>query len=80
MAGADPKTIDERKANLPLPDQPPVESDWNSADASKVNVGSGAVEGDISTGKGSDALRGPATADSSVRVDGDEFKKNTAPN
>ncbi|KAF2798192.1 hypothetical protein K505DRAFT_296979 [Melanomma pulvis-pyrius CBS 109.77] len=30
--------IDERKANLPLPDQPPVASDWNSLDARNVNV------------------------------------------
>ena len=33
--------IDERKANLPLPEQPPTASDWNSADARNVNVGSG---------------------------------------
>lgn len=72
--------IDERKANLPLPDQPPVASDWNSADARTVNVGSGGISDDFSAGKASSGgLRGPATADSSVRTDGDEFKTNTAP-
>ncbi|KAK3052400.1 hypothetical protein LTR09_006610 [Extremus antarcticus] len=33
--------ITERQANLPLPDQPPVASDFNSADGRTVNVGSG---------------------------------------
>ncbi|KAF2014778.1 hypothetical protein BU24DRAFT_423677, partial [Aaosphaeria arxii CBS 175.79] len=33
--------IDERKANLELPEQPPVASDFNSADARTVNVGAG---------------------------------------
>lgn len=51
-------------------------SDWNSADASKVNVGSGRVESDVSYGNGSDGLRGPATSDSSVRTDGDAFNKH----
>ena len=70
--------IEERKANLPLPDQPPVASDFNSADASTVNVGSGRLQSDISAGKGSDTLRGPATAESDVRVSGEEWKTNTA--
>ena len=62
---------------MPLPDQPPVASDWNSSDASTVNVGSGGVQSDVSYGAGSDSgLRGPATSDSSVRTDGDEFNKN----
>ena len=69
--------IEERKANLPLPDQPPAASDWNSADASKVNVGSGGVQSDISYGGGSDSLRSPATSDSSVRTDGEAFRKHT---
>ncbi|KZF23658.1 hypothetical protein L228DRAFT_246491 [Xylona heveae TC161] len=69
--------INERQANLPLPEEPPVASDWNSADASKVNVGSGAVESGRSTGTGLDE---PSTGPSSVRVSGDEFKINTAPN
>ena len=69
--------ISERQANLPLPEDPPVASDWNSADASKVNVGSGRLEEDISYGDGSDSLRGPATAESSVRIDGEQLHKNT---
>jgi hypothetical protein len=55
--------IEEVKQNLPLPEQPPVPSDWNSADASTVNVGSGRdVASDVSTGAGSTAgLREPAS-------------------
>ncbi|KAL1865718.1 hypothetical protein Daus18300_007094 [Diaporthe australafricana] len=58
--------INEAQSNLPLPDQPPVASDWNSADASTVNVGSGRdVASDVSTGAGSTAgLREPATKSS----------------
>jgi hypothetical protein len=56
--------IDERKANLPLPEQPPVASDFNSSDARTVNVGSGGVSSDISSsGIGSSNLREPATTD-----------------
>ena len=69
--------IEERRSNLPLPEQPPVASDWNSSDASKVNVGSGGVESDISYGGGGSSLRGPATSDSSVRTDGETFKKHS---
>lgn len=61
--------IDERQAALPLPEQPPVASDWNSADARTVNVGSGRLESDVSYGKGSEeGLREPATVESSVRA------------
>lgn len=67
--------IDERQAGLPLPDQPPVASDWNSSDESKVNVGSGRLAEGMSYGN--DALREPATSDSSLRTDGAEFSKNT---
>ncbi|KAI9803079.1 MAG: hypothetical protein M1833_001149 [Piccolia ochrophora] len=73
---SNPEVISERQANLPLPDQPPTASDWNSADQRTVNVGSGGVQSDVSTGKG---LREPVTGDSSVRVSGDEWKTNTAP-
>lgn len=31
--------IDRTKANLPLPEQPPVASDWQSMDATTVNIG-----------------------------------------
>ncbi|KAL9075956.1 MAG: hypothetical protein Q9161_001350 [Pseudevernia consocians] len=67
--------IAERQSNLPLPDDPPVASDWNSSDGSKVNVGSGGVEGDISYGGD---IREPATSDSSVRTDGETFNKNSS--
>lgn len=68
------------QANLPLPEDPPGPSDWNSADARTVNVGSGGISEDISALKGSSSgLREPATAESSVRVDGEELKTNTAP-
>ncbi|OCK77185.1 hypothetical protein K432DRAFT_384890 [Lepidopterella palustris CBS 459.81] len=70
--------IDERQANLPLPDQPPVASDWNSSDSRAVNVGSGDVVDDISaSGKGSDSLREPVTGASDARVHGGELKMNT---
>lgn len=73
--------IERVKANLPLPEDPPAASDWNSADSRTVNVGSGAVEDDVSKiGSGSESgLREPATAESSVRVDGEELHKPTAP-
>jgi hypothetical protein len=70
--------INERQSNLPLPEQPPTASDWNSADARTVNVGSGGISDGISAGQGSDSLREPATGDSAVRVSGDEWKTNTA--
>jgi hypothetical protein len=58
-----PDLVDERKANLPLPDQPAVASDFNSSDARTVNVGSGGQEASISSGSGS--LREPAIGDAS---------------
>jgi hypothetical protein len=68
---------EERKANLPLPEQPPVASDFNSADSRTVNVGSGGTQGDISHGSSAgSALHQPATGPSDVRVDGDEWKTN----
>ena len=67
--------IQERQANLPLPDQPPVQSDWNSANENTVNVGSGGVSDTFS--KGNDSLRGPVTGDSAVRTDGDAYSTNT---
>ncbi|KAK4897400.1 hypothetical protein LTR17_026628 [Elasticomyces elasticus] len=67
--------IEERKANLPLPEQPPVASDFNSADGSATNVGSGGVSDTFS--KGNDALRGPATGDSAARTDGSVTGENT---
>ncbi|KKY17059.1 hypothetical protein UCDDS831_g06529 [Diplodia seriata] len=65
---ANPKTVEERQANLPLPEQPPVASDWQSADASTVNVGSGKVSDDISYGSGASTLREPTTSDENIDV------------
>lgn len=65
---ANPKTVEERKAELPLPDQPPTSSDWQSADARNVNVGSGKVQGDISYGSGASTLHEPATSGESIDV------------
>lgn len=71
--------IESRRANLPLPEQPPAAPDFNSADGRLTNVGSGGVSADISgDGAASSSLRGPATADSDVRTAGDEWKTNTA--
>ncbi|KAJ5950435.1 uncharacterized protein N7479_008848 [Penicillium vulpinum] len=39
-----PAKIEQVKANLPLPDQPPVASDWNSLDQRITGTGSGRVE------------------------------------
>ena len=57
--------VAERQANLELPEDPPVASDWNSADASTVNVAAGGRQDDVSVGKGSESgLREPASTDS----------------
>lgn len=56
--------IAEAQSNLPLPEQPPVASDWNSLDERNVNVGSGKVESGISHGaNASSNLREPAVTD-----------------
>jgi hypothetical protein len=62
MTQSKDQKISEVQANLPLPEQPPVASDWQSADARNVNVGSGKVESHTGTQDGASAgLRGPAT-------------------
>lgn len=69
--------INERKANLPLPEQPPTASDWNSADARNVNVGSGGQAAGLSGdgGLAGSNLREPATTDE-VGKSGREGKDN----
>ncbi|KAI0408829.1 hypothetical protein F4802DRAFT_546569 [Xylaria palmicola] len=65
------KKVEEARSNLPLPEQPPVASDWNSADARNVNVGSGGVSSDVSTGAGSTSgLREPASKGAGVDLSG----------
>lgn len=59
--------IEQVKANLPLPDDPPVPSDMKSANQRTTGTGvGGAVSaGDVSTGAGvSSGLREPASQDS----------------
>lgn len=70
--------IDERQANLPLPDDPPQtkqqlwETPGGSANAENVNVGSGRnVASDIDTSE-------RATGASDARVDGNEQKTHTS--
>ncbi|KAI4763374.1 hypothetical protein E4T52_14876 [Aureobasidium sp. EXF-3400] len=57
--------IEERRSNLPKPEDPPVKSDFNSTDPSTVDVGSGRVSSGFS--HGNDALREPTTGDSTAR-------------
>jgi hypothetical protein len=52
------QAVNEAQSNLPLPEQPPVASDFNSSDASTVNVGSGGQEASFASGGG--AIREPA--------------------
>ncbi|EMD90380.1 hypothetical protein COCC4DRAFT_30188 [Bipolaris maydis ATCC 48331] len=52
------QAVDEAQSNLPLPDQPPVASDFNSSNARTVNVGSGGQEASFTSGGG--AIREPA--------------------
>lgn len=50
------------QANLPLPEQPPKASDFNSADMRTTGVGSGRFSGNAGSDAGADAgLRGAAT-------------------
>ncbi|KAL3608186.1 hypothetical protein FPOAC2_03179 [Fusarium poae] len=62
MTQSKDQKIAETQANLPLPDQPPTASDWQSADARNVNVGAGKVEGSVGTdAHAQSGLREPAT-------------------
>ncbi|KAM0381959.1 hypothetical protein ACHAPY_003941 [Fusarium culmorum] len=62
MTQSNDQKIAEVQANLPLPDQPPTSSDWQSADARNVNVGAGKVEGSVGTdAHAQSGLREPAT-------------------
>ncbi|KAJ5332314.1 uncharacterized protein N7506_006097 [Penicillium brevicompactum] len=64
-----PAEVENTKSNLPLPEDPPVASDWNSSDARTTAVGSGRFDG----------LREGASAHSSARVDGNVLHTNTVP-
>ncbi|KAI0847397.1 hypothetical protein F5Y00DRAFT_271136 [Daldinia vernicosa] len=63
--------IENVKSKLPLPEEPPVSPDWNTADARPVAVGSGRVEDDISYGEASTSgLRQPASKEVEVDLSG----------
>lgn len=63
--------ISNTQANLPLPEQPPTASDWQSADARNVNVGAGQVESHAGTDTGATTgLRGPASKDKAEDLSG----------
>lgn len=62
MTQSKEQIINEAQANLPLPEQPPKASDWQSADARTVNVGSGGVESNTGTdAAATSGLRQPAS-------------------
>ncbi|CAG7916546.1 unnamed protein product [Penicillium olsonii] len=70
-----PAEIEKTKSNLPLPEDPPVASDWNSMDQRTTAVGSGRFE----FPPDNSGLREGASASSSARVDGNVLHTNTVP-
>ncbi|KAH7407525.1 hypothetical protein BKA64DRAFT_422040 [Cadophora sp. MPI-SDFR-AT-0126] len=75
MSGAKSKAeiIDERVANLPLPEDPPVASDWNSANAKTVNTNAANRQEELpppSSEVSDTGLEGAATKGSGVREAG----------
>jgi hypothetical protein len=59
--------IAKAQSSLPLPEQPPLASDWQSMDVRNVNVGSGGVEAHLGTGAtGTAGLRDPSTQGSAI--------------
>ncbi|CAI7623422.1 unnamed protein product [Penicillium bialowiezense] len=70
-----PAEVEKTKSNLPLPEDPPVASDWNSMDERTTAVGSGRFE----FPPDNSGLREGASAHSSARVDGNVLHTNTAP-
>ena len=73
------KQIDEVQSNLPLPEQPPTASDWQSFDERNVNIGKRGPDEPPSDEYNDSALRGAATTASSVRTSGEEWHKITEP-
>lgn len=69
MTQSKEQLIDERKANLPIPEQPPKPSDFNSADARTVNVGSGRSEAERNIGTDAGATTGLRQPASKADVD-----------
>ncbi len=62
--------IEKAKSNLPLPEDPPGDPGYNTADARPVGEGSGRVEAHLGTGpESTTGLRGPATNSSQAQED-----------
>ncbi|RMJ14014.1 hypothetical protein CDV36_006306 [Fusarium kuroshium] len=62
MSQSKDQKIANTQSNLPLPEQPPTASDWQSADARTVNVGSGGENARVGTDAAArGGLREPAT-------------------
>lgn len=62
MTQSNEQKIADVQANLPLPEQPPRASDWQSADARNVNVGAGRVEAHAGTDSAAQSgLKGPSS-------------------
>lgn len=59
--------IAERQANLELPEEPPVKSDWNSA-STKINVTADERQEELPAGK-DDAVSDNPSKPSGVRVE-----------
>lgn len=72
MAQSKSDEVASTQAKLPLPEQPPTASDWQSADERKVQS---SADGGGNARPGTDAaaqagLRGPATVPSNVDMSG----------
>jgi len=72
--------IAKNQANLPLPEDPPKASDFNSADQRVTGTGNGAIEGHAGTDAHSDLGLGPGPAtkgsDADMSAIGREGKDN----
>ena len=74
MSTSKAEIIESRRQNLPLPEDPPTAPDWQSASSKGPSDGVGS--GRVQNTRDDDALRDPATSESSVRADGEALKKH----
>ncbi|KAF8467194.1 hypothetical protein BDZ91DRAFT_782535 [Kalaharituber pfeilii] len=75
-SGSDQQNIDKTQFKLPLPDPPPVPGDMKSANQRTTGTGQGgALSGDAKV----DELRDPTVKESSARISGAEYHKETFP-
>ncbi|KAK2746465.1 hypothetical protein FQN57_003091 [Myotisia sp. PD_48] len=78
---ANPSNVENARSNLPMPSEPPVASDFNSADQRTTGgMGSGRFSGPAGAGAEASAFREPTAAGSSAREDARETRRHTAPN